>query len=216
MKPGDEWGSPTTAPPDLEIAGDDPTLAGALGDAGPDPLVRFRPRGSELARAVGLTDPDAPVRGMAVPMDRLDTDRGPGVNAVVLGTAPARLRRRHRRSPVQVLVDGRELYRGPATTVVVAVGQFIDGVDVVPRGHPGDGRLEVQVYALTPGERSGMRARLPRGTHLPHPRILTTTGRSVRIQGTVRPWPVAIDGRAGEPARHLAVDLLPGAYRLLV
>ncbi len=216
MKPGDEWGSPTTASPDLEIAGGDPALAAALVEAGPDPLVWFRPTGSELARAVGLTGPDASVRGIAVPMDRLDTGCGPAVNAVVLGIPPARLRRTDRRSPVRVLVDDRELYSGPATTLVVAVGQFLDGVDVVPRGHPGDGRLEVQVYALAPGERAGMRARLPRGTHLPHPGIPTATGRHVRIDGTRRPWPVLLDGVPADPVRDLAVDLVPGAYRLLV
>ena len=193
-----------------------PRSAAALAAAGPDPLVRFRPTGSDLARAVGLTGPDAPVRGLALPMDRLETGCGPAVNAVVLGVTPARLRRTDRRAPVRVVVDERELYSGAATTVVVAVGQFLDGVDVVPRGHPGDGRLEVQVYALAPAERAGMRARLPVGTHLPHPRIPTTTGRHVRIEGTGHPWPVRLDGVPAGAVRDLTVDLLAGAYRLLV
>ena len=89
---------------------------------------------------------------------------------------PARVRFGTRSHHVHVLVDGREVVTGPATTVVIANGEFFDGLDIVPRGHPGDGRLEVQVYALRRGERRAMRSRLPRGIHVPHPRITTATG----------------------------------------
>ncbi len=78
---------------------------------------------------------------------------------VVLGVPPDRLRRFSRRISVTVTVDGTEWFTGKATTVVVATGEFRDGLDLVPRGHPGDGRVEVQVYALAPRERAGMRAR---------------------------------------------------------
>ena len=60
------------------------------------------------------------------------------VNIVVVGTPPGRVRSWHR-SALRVGDDR-------AWGVVVASGQFHEGVDVVPRGHPGDGRLEVQVY----------------------------------------------------------------------
>ena len=48
----------------------------------------------------------------------------------------------------EIEVDGQPWFAGSATTVVIANGQFLRGADIVPRGHPGDGRLEVQVYEL--------------------------------------------------------------------
>ena len=65
---------------------------------------------------------------------------------------------------------------------MVASGQYLRGADLVPRGHPGDGRVEVQVYAVRRGERAAMRSRLPQGVHLPHPDITQTSGRQVEIR----------------------------------
>ena len=48
-----------------------------------------------------------------------------------------------------MLLDGRPWFAGPATTVVIAIGQFLRGLDVVPRGHPG----------RRPGRGPGVRAR---------------------------------------------------------
>ncbi len=100
---------------------------------------------------------------------------------MILGAAPGRIRATTPSAHVRIQVNGRSLVDGPATSVVIANGQFFDGLDVVPRGHPGDGRLEVQVYSLRRGERRAMRARLPQGVHVPHPRIATTTGRLVEV-----------------------------------
>ena len=53
IKPGEEWGTPTTADPDLEVQGDDAELA-RMAARDPGALIRFRPTGgSDLARAVG-------------------------------------------------------------------------------------------------------------------------------------------------------------------
>ncbi|MGZ4675518.1 MAG: diacylglycerol/lipid kinase family protein [Acidimicrobiia bacterium] len=228
IKPGEEWGSPTTAPADATVRGDDRALAAYVeeqvardrsGDTDDGPLVRFEADGSDFARAVGLgdrgTDP-APARGIALPVDVVDSDAGVVVNALVLGTPPVRLRWWHRRRPVTVTVDGRETFRGQATTVVVANGQFLGPADVAPRGHPGDGRVEVQVYALAPGERGPMRRRLASGTHLPHPRITATSGRSVRVEATAGGWPLEADGVAAGRIRGLSATVRPRALRLLV
>lgn len=219
IKPGEEWGTPTDATADVEIRGDDAALAAIVEPGTPTPLVRFHPVGSDLARAVGVTEsgPDGSSnRGIELPIDAMTTDLGIAMNSVVVGTAPSRLRAHHRRRPVTVIVDGRTLFEGPATTVVVANGQFLDGVDLVPRGHPGDGRLEVQVYALTPGERRPMRQRLPAGDHLPHPRIVCSSGRTIEISSPRRAWPVTRDRRSAEAARLITVAVLPGAIRLLI
>lgn len=217
MKPGDEWGEPTGATANLVVTGDDADLAAALATAPPDPLVEFHPRASELAQTIGLSDTQrAEPAGLALPMDLLTTPVGSSVNGVIFGVGPGRLHWWTRRSPVRVVVDGRERWSGPAVTVVVANGQFLDGANLVPRSHPGDGRLDIQVYALEPGERAAVRRRLASGTHLPHPRITTTSGRSVTIEAVGRPWPVRIDGRPVGRRSDLRIDLVGAAYRLLI
>jgi hypothetical protein len=214
IRPGQPWGAPTAGPPDATGAGSDRDLA-ALADAHRGARLRFEPdEHCELARAVGLTVTGPGVTDLAV--DALDVDDvGLAVNMVVAGVAPDRLGPWSRARPVTVRVDGRPVHDGPATTVVVANGQFRRGVDLVPRGHPGDGRLEVQVYALRPGERAGMRRRLPGGGHVPHPRIVTTTGRQVEIRWTA-PAPLEIDGTSSPRRSSVDVTVRSPAFVLVV
>jgi hypothetical protein len=214
IRPGQPWGAPTAGPPDATGAGGDRDLA-ALADAHRGARLRFAPdERCELARAVGLTVATPGVTDLTV--DALDVDDvGLAVNMVVAGVAPDRLGHWSRARPVTVRVDGRLLHDGPATTVVVANGQFRRGVDLVPRGHPGDGRLEVQVYALRPGERAGMRRRLPGGGHLPHPRIVTTTGRQAEIRWAT-PAPLEVDGTSGSRRSSVDVTVRSPAFVLLV
>lgn len=201
--------------------------------APPSPLVRFSPEGSDLARSVGLaelragaeraghgstgrTPQGSPSRGVELPIDAIASDLGVAMNCVILGVLPTRLRPYHRRRTVQVRVDGRELFSGHATTVVIANGQFVEKADLVPRGHPGDGRLEIQVYALAPGERAPMRRRLPTGSHLPHPRIIATSGRVIEVDGLRRSWPVTVDRRRTIVGSRLSLWVIPHAIRLLI
>ena len=60
-----------------------------------------------------------------------------------------------------------------------------------------------------------MRARLPQGAHIPHPRIAQRIGRTVEVQADV-PVLVEVDGELRPPVRSLTVEIVPGAYRLLV
>jgi len=217
IRKGEEWGAPAgDSRPDLDVAGDDATLAAAVAGAGPDPLVRFSPSpASDLARAVGLAG--AGTGALALPVDLLRLgDGGVAVNAVVVGVPPDRLRWWHRPFPVEVVVDGTGL-TARATSVVVATGQFLRGVDVSPRGHPGDGWCEVQVYALAPGQRRLMRARLRSGSHLPHPQITTRRGRTVAVR-CGRAVAVEMDGNktAAKRARVVSIDVVPSAFRLLI
>jgi hypothetical protein len=216
MRPGEAWGVPVQGAPDLEVDGTDADLATMVaGHQGA--LVRFRPApGSDLARALGISATGDPT-GRAGAVDALRVEPGgTAVNGVVLGTPPGRVRLTTPTAEIRVLVNGREVATGRATTVVVANGQFFDGLDVVPRGHPGDGRIEVQVYALRRGERRAMRARLPQGVHLPHPRITTATGRDVEIHVRDRRLPLRIDGVAHGSYRDLTVSVIPGALRLML
>lgn len=228
MRPGVPWGEPADAGPTggvevVDVVGGDAHLARAAADH-PGGLLRFAPDAtSDLARALGLV-PGAPGPGRTVvACDVLVLGDGTrAVNAVVGGTAPDRLRPWHRTHAVTVEVDGRVVGEGRATTVVVASGQFLRGADLVPRGHPGDGRVEVQVYALRAGERRLMRSRLAGGDHVPHPRIAQASGRTVVVRwtGTGR-WarrgaPVEADGRPAGRAAALHVSVAPGAARVLL
>ena len=213
-RPGQPWGRPTSAPPDVEGAGGDADLA-QLVQEHPGARVRFAPKPDcDLALAVGLSSDAA--AGTELTIDALRVDGTTVVvNAAVVGPAPDRLRRHHRSTEITVEIDGRVAFEGAATTVVIANGQFLRGNDVVPRGHPGDGRFEVHVYALAPAERRGMRRRIPGGDHLPHPRIRTFSAKSVAVT-TGRGLRLELDGRRAGRAEALAVDILPGACYLLV
>ena len=222
IRPGDEWGSPTTASPTHRVAGGDHARALAIADLDPASLVEFAPDAtSDLARAVGL-EPGAPIaaRGIDLPIDAMRLDRAAtaslAVNAIEFGTPPGSLRSLSRAHEIAVTVDGRRLHAGAATSVVIANGQFVDGLDVSPRGHPGDGRLEVQVYALRPGERGGMRRRLATGSHLPHPRIRTGSGRRIRVRVTGGAWPLRVDGRSVGRTGTIEVEVHSPAVHLLV
>jgi hypothetical protein len=204
------------------VTGDDGALAAAV-QAAPGALVRFVPDArSDIARAVGLRAGEHhETAGRALPMDAI-TVRADGVtpeslacNLCVVGAAPDRLRRTTAASHFDITVDGREWFSGRATTVVIATGQFLRGADLVPRGHPGDGRLEIHVYTTRRGERRAVRARLPTGDHVPHPRIRTGSAREVEVRAT-RPVRLEVDGTARGSASRLVLAVVPAAYRLLL
>jgi hypothetical protein len=215
IRPGEPWGSPAASPPDLEVAGDDAALAAAVRTA-PGALVAFHPgAASDLARAVGLR-PDTAGGRTEVPIDAIRLEDGrTAANIVVLGSAPDRLRWTTRSPAIEVRADGEQWFAGRATTVVVANGQFLRGADLVPRGHPGDGRLELHVYAARRGERRAMRRRLRSGAHLPHPRIRTRVARSIEVRA-LGPLALEVDGIRAESVSTLALEVVPGAFRLLV
>ena len=221
LRHGEPWGHTATSPPDVEVAGDDADLVAAAVSR-PGALVRFRPKPrSDLARALGIGSDGSGVTEVAIDalaLDSDDTGVDPirAVNAVVLGRPPDRLRWTARAADITVRVDGRAWFSSRATTVVVANGQFLRGADLVPRGHPGDGWAEVQVYALARRARGGMRRRLPTGTHLPHPDVRAGRARRVEIEVSGRRLPVEVDGRPQGRTARLVVTLVPAAIRLLV
>jgi hypothetical protein len=219
------WGHAPTGAADVDVVGDDRSLAAAAA-AHPGQRVRFLPdASSDYARAVGIsTTARADARpGIELPCDllrvELDDAPRPAVNMVVVGVAPDRQSRWSRAVAVRVEVDGRTVHDGDATAVVIANGEYLRGTDVVPRGHPGDGRAEVHVYALTAGERAQLRGRLARGEHLPNPRIVVRSGRTIRVTSTSGRGglPTEVDG-ADVPSRPraVAVEVVPEAFLLLV
>ena len=221
VRPGRPWGRAVTGAPDVEVTGDDAALAAIIA-ARPGARVRFHPEESDLARAVGLTGmtPGSGPREeeLELPVDAiaLDGGRGMAVNAVTLGVAPDRLRWTSGTQPVEVVIDGRARFAGRASSVVVASGQYLRGADLVPRGHPGDGRLEVQVYELRRGERRGMRRRLGSGAHLPHPRIHQLAGCRIEVRAPGRALRLEVDGRAAGRVSALGLEVAPAAVWVMV
>jgi hypothetical protein len=218
IEKGRPWERPASGPAEWQVEGDDATLAAAVRDH-PGARIEFRPRaGSDLARALGLhagggTALELGLDGLRVLADDRELF---AVNMVVVGAAPDRTGRFTRAPEVRVRVDERVAHDGRATGVVVASGQHLRGADVVPRGHPGDGLIEVQVYAVGRGERAGVRARLPQGVHLPHPDITQTRGRHVEVRADRGPVPLEVDGVAVPPAALVTVDVVPGAFVLVL
>ena len=226
LRPGQPWGTEESGPADLEVAGSDGMLASVVGRGVADPLVRFAAApDSDLARAVGLVAGAAPT-GVALPVDVLDVAAdaaavgtavgvGLAVNSVVVGVAPDRLRAWHRPADLTVEIDGAPVDAAAATTLVVMNGQYLRGLDVSPRGHPGDGVAEAQLYALAPGARRAMRSRLAAGAHLPHPAITVRRAHRVVVRAA-RPVPLELDGAPAGRISALRLELRPAAYRLLV
>lgn len=218
VEKGQPWERPAAGAAEWHVSGDDATLAAAVRDRR-GARVEFRPdASSDLARALALHAAgsgtlDLTVDGLRVVADGRELF---GVNMVVVGVAPDRTHWFTRPRSMVVRADGRLTHDGPATAVVVASGQYLRGADLVPRGHPGDGRAEVQVYAVRPAQRAAARRRLPQGVHLPHPDVTQTTARHVEIRADQRPVALEVDGVPAPPAALVTVDIVPGAFVLVI
>ena len=218
VEKGVPWERPAAGPAEWHVEGDDATLAAAVRDH-PGARIAFRPGpGSDLGRALGIHEPGEGTLEVAVDALRVVADGRElfGVNMLVVGVAPDRATWLTASPGLRVRVADRVVHDAPATGVVVASGQYLRGSDLVPRGHPGDGRAEIQVYAVSRGRRAGVRARLPQGVHLPHPDITQSSGRQVEIRADRGPLPVEIDGVSAPPAQLVTVEIVPEAFVLVL
>ncbi len=229
IRPGDSWGTPTDATPDLVVVGSDADLAQSLKSwPQTNPLISFEPNAeSDLAKSVGLStfsesalsSNDATGR-ISAPIDAIEY-RFAGntylaMNAVEVGVSPLVLRATSRSKEISVTINGRKFFSGVASGVVIANGQFIGAADLVPRSHPGDGRLEIHIYSLKPGERSAMRRRLATGSHLPHPRIAMGSGARIRIEVKGGAWPIRADSELAGRTGRIEFEVQSPAARLLL
>jgi len=112
-----------------------------------------------------------------------------------------------------VVAHNRLWTRGVAALNAQWIGEW----NIGPRGHPDDGRLDVYEARLTLGDVPKVRARLPTGSHLPHPRIRER--RVVAADFTwERPLPVWVDGARlpGGAVRQLSVRIEPDGARVVI
>lgn len=98
--------------------------------------------------------------------------------------------------------DVRREFR--ASGLVVANGQFLDSMSLVPRAHPADGQLEVLVFEGPSHDLLRMVPRLRTGSHLPHPRVRE-----------LRPRSVDVDGRGRVFADGAEIGDLPASFRIV-
>ncbi len=219
IRPGEQWGVPYDGRSAVVVNGDMAELAAVVA-AKPGRPIAWNPTvEAPLARAVGLRPwaSTEPAWNYELPMDVLLLSDGRiALNLIVLGTAPARLRRWTRSWSFDMLAASGTLSTAPAAkSVVIAIGQFWGELDLVPRGHPGDGRAEVHTYRLRGADRPKLRRRLRSGTHVPHPDIEQRSVKSYSVC-CARPIALEIDGRAEGTVTELQVTVHHDAYRLLV
>ena len=93
--------------------------------------------------------------------------------------------------------------------------QFLGRWNAGPRAHPGDGLLDTYDVRLKPGQLLAVRARLPAGSHLPHPGIRErrVAAAQVELEG---PFPLRLDGQLVGRARVLSVRVEPDALVVVV
>ena len=110
------------------------------------------------------------------------------------------------------------LWRGH--TVILVNGSFVGPLDLGPKAHPGDGRLDLTEGSLPPGQRRAGRRRALTGTHLPHPDLRTRQVRSLQLRGADvgrgRPLHVWLDGEPVGRVDELHVECRADAVTVVV
>jgi diacylglycerol kinase family enzyme len=201
IRKGEPWGEPGPLPADGILVRSDTEAREAVTAAHRQgaPLPTLGLLGGDLCRALGGTGDEARLRSpeaMTFPVD---------LGAVLVDG------RLH--WFVAHLVARRGWWRGRVVAVMNA--QHLGPWDVAPRGHPGDGRLDVLDGDLPLGDRWKARRRLRTGTHVPHPGIAERHVAALQLElaGGTHVW---LDGEDVGPARTLSIRVEPDALRCVV
>lgn len=186
IEKGQDWGSRGTLPTGTRSVADDAGLA-RLVEAG---ASHARLRGGDLARTLGVTESSfAREAGTLLPIDvisvSLDDRTAVAAAHVLVGT-----RCRLRFAVMNAAFEGRR--------------------NMAPRAHPGDGRLDVVAFDLSPVDWFKARRRMPSGGHVDHPGV-TTRQRSDWTLESPRPLSVTIDGVGQGKATRIRCRVLPEA-----
>ncbi|MDE0669922.1 MAG: hypothetical protein OXI48_12990 [bacterium] len=99
--------------------------------------------------------------------------------------------------------------------LVVMNAAFLGRWNLGPRAHPGDGLLDISDADLPLRQRLAAWRRLPVGTHLPHPGIVTAR-RASFAASFERPVPVLLDGAPAGRARRITVRVESDALTVVV
>lgn len=207
IRRGQDWGTAGALAPDAPIVHDDHearALLQAALDAG-QPFGELGLLGGDLHRTLGAPRHDERDlrggRGMRFSVDvgQVRLDGGPQLVFVAHLVATATRR--------------GALFSGP--TVVAMNATFLGPLDLGPRAHPGDGRLDVTEGELPPGERRAGRRRARSGSHVPHPGLSERRVRHAQLEADRR-WHVRLDGDPVGSAHRLELRCLPDALVVVV
>lgn len=102
-----------------------------------------------------------------------------------------------------------------AAALAVMNAEWLGEWDVAPKGHPGDGWLDITEAELPCGERPKVRDRLPTGTHLPHPDVRTWRVKQAEFEFD-RPRRMRLDGVPFGRATRLEFRVEPASLTVLV
>jgi len=117
--------------------------------------------------------------------------------------------------PVRAVAHVVARTRGWRKVFVAANAQWIGPLNVVPRGHPDDGLVDLLAWDLGWRAARQVLARMRHGAHLPHPGISASARTSVMVAFDA-PRPVWVDGVRVGRARALSVTVEPDALRVVV
>jgi diacylglycerol kinase (ATP) len=190
------------------------------------------PADLEDAVQVGLTGRRRVLDTGSVNGERFAVVAGAGLDALLVRDADRRLKNRIGRAAyvwtavknlraeaeaVDVRVDGRRLFRGRSTSVLVGNTRgAVGGLDVLESSTPDDGVLEVGVVtAQGPLELVRTAARALLGDAERSPFLRTARGRSVVVRYQ---WPVPyeLDGGDRKPVRTLKIKVRPRSIAVCV
>ncbi len=119
--------------------------------------------------------------------------------------------------PVQVKIDGEDWYEGTAYAVAVANGSsFGHGMKIAPNANTSDGLFEVvlvkgvsRLTVLTALQR------VYNATHLTHPAVMSTRGKSVSVVSPRGLIDMELDGEFNE-GREVTFTVHPGLLQMLL
>ncbi len=216
IRKGEAWGAPGPLAPDAPVFEDDRSaarhLAGRIDELGaPGADIELGLVGGDLHRTLGSPrHRPAELRGpaaMRFPVDVavVRTDAG---EDIVVAHVVASLQRSAR-------TGGPRWFTG--RTVAVMNAEFVDGLDLSPRGHPDDGRLDVTDGALPAAQRRAGRRRARSGTHVPHPGLREARVRRLDVEiSPASPLHVWLDGEHIGRSSTLSVRCVPDALTVVV
>ena len=198
IRRGQEWGSRSELPRNIAVVGSDAEAAREIWSGSPVALA-----GGDLARTVGVVGSPPETGSDALPFR---TEAPIDLMRVTVNgrTIPA----------IAHVIIRRPWYRGGwlrDRITVVMNSQFLGTLDLAPRGHPNDGRVEVTEVRSSMGVRQRLvaRRRARTGSHLPHPDITTKSIDHIRLIASG--FLVFVDGvcvgRSGEHA--VVIDVEP-------
>lgn len=167
---GADWGVEGEVPADVVACDSDRALGMAVGD-GREAVVA----GGDMAITIGASVvPGIGDSGRRLPIDLMDVELvNRGRRHMIVASSHVMIHGVRRRG-------GR--LRGEVHWIMNA--QYFDGRDLVPRGHPNDGRLEVLSVDPRMGPRQRLLAwnRARTGRHLPHPHLSVRSLKEIVIE----------------------------------